>query len=434
MGNAVLQRLVNERQQVNEAIDSTLDHAEQEERDPSESERELITRQRGRLAELEPQIGELLDLEEARSSSRDARALLTRPAVVDSDGTPQPQRAAAQGGDEVLYRTFAQYARDELICRFDKIANRAGQGERERAQHRLTRAVDNTLMADIPGLLPKQHLAQIIDVIDKSRPLVTATRRIGLNAGKVTYPKITQRPIVGEQTAEKTQLPSRKMTVALVEATAKVYGGCGDLSWQDVAWSNPDALGLWFDLAAEAYAQETEDATAAELATVTGTAVPITGADGLSAWMTAISSAAAAIFTATRRRPNTLAASVADGYAFLALVGQTQPVFLSAGGGNLATGSGNIAGMNLVISPSLPDGDAYLYDSSAVLTAETPGSPVELRAVEPSIAGFEVGVVGAFLAELVEPAAVAKLDTSAVPAAFGASGGGGTRASRSTSA
>ncbi len=429
MPNAVLQRLVSERTATNENIDRILSVAEEEERDPTESERELITRQRGRLQELEPQIGELLDLEEARSNSRDARAHLTRPAPNDGDGDEPPAARAPGGGDAPVYRTYAQYARDELICRFDKIANRAGPGARQAASERLTRAVENTLLADIPGLLPKQHLAQIIDVIDRSRPLANATRRIGLSSGKVTYPKITQRPIVGEQTAEKTQLPSQKMVVALVEATAKVYGGCGDLSWQDIVWSNPDALGLWFDLAAEAYAHETDDATAAEMATATMAPIVITTPPDLAKWMSAITKAAAAIFTASRRRPDTLALGVRDGYGLLALVGQTTPVFLTAGGGNLQTGSGNVAGIGLVISPSLADGTGYVYDSSAVLTAETPGSPVELRAVEPSIAGFEVGVVGAFLAELMEPNAVQPLTVPApAPTEAEAGGGGGARA------
>jgi len=132
MSNAVLQRLVSERTATNENIDRILGHAEDEERDPSESERELITRQRARLEELEPQIGELLDLEEARSSARDARAHLTRPAPAADGGTPAPEQArAGDGGDQPIYRSFAQYARDELIVRFDKIANRAGPGARE---------------------------------------------------------------------------------------------------------------------------------------------------------------------------------------------------------------------------------------------------------------------------------------------------------------
>ena len=430
MPNPVLQRLVNERTGLNENIDRVLANAEEEERDPSESERELIQRHRARLEELEPMIGECLDLEEARSNARDARAHLTRPAPNGDGGggTSTTGATVATGADEPVYRTFAQFARDELICRFDKIANRAGPGAREQASERLTRAVANTLTADIPGLLPKQHLSQIIDVINKVRPLVSASRQIGLNAGKVTYPKITQRPIVGEQTAEKTELPSQKMTVALVEATAKVYGGAGDLSWQDVAWSNPDALGLWFDLAAEAYAAQTEAATAAELATAPAAAIVIVAPVDLAKFMGALADAAAAIYTATSRRPDTLAMSVNDGYSLLAFVGNVSPVFLSsAGSGSLSGASGNIGGFQLVISPKLADGTTYVYDSTALLTAETPGAPVELRAVEPSIAGFEVGVVGAFLAELMEPAAVRKITAPIAFAGEAATGGDGRR-------
>lgn len=422
--NAVLQRLVNERTSTNENIDRILSVAEEEERDPTESERELITRQRARLGELEPQIGELLDLEEARSSARDARGVLTRPSP--NEATPATPAVPA-GGEEPVYRSFAQFARDELIARFDKIANRAGPGAREAAQERLTRAVANTLTADIPGLLPKQHIAQILGVIDRARPLVNSSRMIGLNAGSITYPKITQRPIVDEQTAEKTELPSQKMMVAMVSETAKVYGGAGDLSWQDIAWSNPDALALWFDLAAEAYAHKTEDALAAELATTTSTPIPISAAAGaasLADWISGIASAASEIRTG-RRVPDTLAMSIADGYSLLALVGNVQPVFLTAGAGNLASGTGNVAGQKLVLSPSLPDGTGYVYDSSTILVAETPGAPVELRAVEPSIAGFEVGVVGAFLAAITEDAAVQKLDTSGIATLAATSGGGG---------
>ena len=412
MGNAVLQRLVNEREQVNENIDAVLKAAEEEERDPSESERELVKRLRARLEEIEPQVDEYLELEEVRGRAKDARAYLGRPAPAGNDPGPDPQPI---GTDEPVYRTFAQFARDELICRFDKIANRAGPGERERAQERLTRAVANTLTADIPGLLPKQHLAQITDVIDRSRPIVAASRMIGLTAGKVTYPKITQRPIVGEQTTEKTELPSQKMTVALVEITAKVYGGAGDLSWQDVAWSNPDALGLWFDLAAEAYAHQTETAAGAVLASATTTDIVVGAGADLAAWLSAISKAAAAVYAGTYRRADVIITDIATGYGLLALVGQAQPYFITAGGGSLQAGTGNIAGMQLVISPQLAAASCFVGDSTALLTAETAGAPVELRAVEPSIAGFEVGVVGAFVADLMEKKAFVQLT---VPAGF----------------
>jgi hypothetical protein len=44
----------------------------------------------------------------------------------------------------------------------------------------------------------------------------------------------------------------------MVTATASVYLGGGDLSWQAINWSTPNALRLWFDLVAADYALKTE--------------------------------------------------------------------------------------------------------------------------------------------------------------------------------
>jgi hypothetical protein len=410
MLNAVLQRLVDERTHLHEAVDQVLASANDEERDPSEAETELLERHRTRLEELEPQIEGLLRTEETRQGAADARAFLQR-------ATPRPETdpEGAPAG-EVVYRNFGQYARDEIIRRFPMIASRAEPGAREAAEARLNRAMENTLLADIPGLLSDQHLAQITDVISNARPVVGASRSIGLTSGKVTYPKITQRPDVGPQAVEKTELVSRKMTVALNEAAAKVYGGSGDLSWQDIVWSNPDALALWFDLAAEAYAMETEGVTCTEAtaAATTGGTVAIES-DDLSGWMAAISAAAGQVYADTRRAANVIAADIATGYKLLGMVSDVAPVFISAGAGSIQTGSGTVAGLRLVISYGFTGPTVIVGDFNQLLTAENSGAPVELRAVEPSIAGFEVGVVGAFLAEAMEPSAFRALTPPAQP-------------------
>lgn len=405
MLNAVLQRLVDERTNLHDSVDQVLASANDEERDPSEAETSLLQRHRTRLEELEPQIEELLRTEETRQSAADARRFLTR-------ATPARPNAEAEEPAEgqAVYRNFGQYARDEIITRFPMIATRAGVGARDAAEQRLERAVANTLTADIPGLLPVQHLDQIIGVINKTRPLVSAARQIGLTSGQITYPAITGRPIVDVQTAEKTELPSAKMTVAMRTASAAVYGGSGDLSWQDVVWSNPDALSLWFDLAAEAYAHRTEKAACdALVAAVTSTAIAI-ATDTLADWIAGVTAAAGQIYAASGHRPDVLVTNIANGYTLLGIVGSTTPVFLTAGPGDLSTGTGQIAGLRIVISPQMPVDKALVGDSGALLCAETPSAPVELRAVEPSIAGFEVGVVGAFATVVTDPTAFANLN------------------------
>jgi HK97 family phage major capsid protein len=414
-----LQRLVTERTSVNENIDRVLDAANEEERDPTEAERELITRHRARLTELEPQISELLELEEQRGQAADANAVLNRSTPPEGGGTIT--RATTPEAPESPYTHFGQMARDEILVRFDKVAARVGSDVREAAAQRLQRAVANTLTPDIPGILPPQHLAQIIDVINRARPVVDACRSVGLTSGVLTYPKIKQRPTVGKQTAEKTELPSRKMQIDLMTANAEVFGGAGDLSWQSVVWSNPDALNLWFELAAEAYAIATEGQACTDLGAATTTSVTV-GSDDLAGWMAAVTEAAGAIYAATGRRADTLFTDGTVGYGLLGMVSADAPVFLSAGPGNLQAGTGTIAGLRLVISNGFGGATAIVGDSQGMLCAENAGAPVELRVVEPSIAGFEVGVVGAFLAEVVEPGAFVDL----VPPA----GTGGTSATK----
>ena len=48
------------------------------------------------------------------------------------------------------------------------------------------------------------------------------------------------------------------VSVPLVGGTADTFIGGGNLSWQAMEWSTPDALDLWFRLAGESYAIQTE--------------------------------------------------------------------------------------------------------------------------------------------------------------------------------
>lgn len=427
MPNAVLQRLADERDEINRDIDHINAGPLEEERDPTESERGRISRYRERLGALEPMIVEQLELEEQRAASRDARAVLQRnsasslpAAVLTRDAVPvQP---------DAVYRTFAEYARDLLIQRYDQIASRAGgAGARDVANERIQRAVANTLTGDIPGLNPAQHIAQIMQIINKNRPMVQASRQLNLTSGKVSYPKIASRPTVSKQGAEKTETTSTKMQVNMVERTASTFLGAGDLSWQAINWSTPDALSLWFDLAAEAYAKATETEAASQFAagfSAVGSPVNV-AVDGTSeAWIAAIAAAAGVVWANSGRVSNGVACDPATFYALAPMASNVRTVLMSEGSVNLSTQSGTLAGLQLFASPGLPADTVVVGDFTALLTAETQGAPVELRAVEPSIGGMEVGVIGGFLSDLIEMTAFCKVTppTTTVAAAATTSG------------
>jgi HK97 family phage major capsid protein len=403
-----LERLGDERANTYEKIEETLKLAEDEKRDLDELEQKHLANWRQHVAEVDEEINLLAaDLERA-DSSRDVSALLR------GNGNGQRQQTLDNGdGGPVVYRTFAAYARDELIVRYPAIANASSRdpvATVEQAKDRLQRAIQHTLTSDVEGLLPPQHMAQILDIINTSRPVVSGARNVNLTSGKLTYPKIAQRPEVEVQTAEKTEAGTANMQVTMEDLTADTYLGGGNLSWQVINWSTPDALQLWFDLAAEQYARATETAACTELGTAGGgtisTPLGTTGTEDFAAWRAAIIKGISTIYENTDGRATTNTLYLAAGRFFsLAGLGTNQTLQISPVGNlNIETMTGTYAGLRVVGSYGFSNQNAAIVgDSSAFLVGETANAPVEMRAVEPAIGGMEVGVIGAFKSKVFDP-------------------------------
>src|SRR4029077_15512839 len=296
-----LERLGDERARLYDKIEETQKIAEAEKRPHDELEQKHLSSWREQALEIDEEINVLAgDLERAEGARDVSELLRVKPDTVELRGEDGP----------IVYRTFAAYARDELIVRFPLIASAAAGDKsralqvREQASERLQR-VQNTLTSDVGGLLPPTHLTQIMDIINKSRPVVASARQIPLTSGQFTYPQITQRPQVLKQGAEKTEAGTAKMVAPMVTVSADTYLGGGDISWQAINWSTPDALQLWFDLAAEAYARATETAACSELGTAGGgtisTGLGTTGTESFAQWRGADIAGGGAAFNNTRR-------------------------------------------------------------------------------------------------------------------------------------
>lgn len=393
-----LERLTDERARMEQNIEDARKKAEEDNaRDLNELETEQIGEWRTRIGQLDTEIEVIAEDLERVEHTRDVSRLIrvnepNRPAAVETGGNDSP----------IVYRTYAAYARDVIITKNQIIANLAGGDDvKQKAMERLSRAIQDTTSSDVEGLVPPQHMAQIMDIINRNRPVVSSARSVDLSRGKLTYPKIKTRPTVAKQGSEKTQGGSVKMEVTLEDVTADTYIGAGDLSWQTINWSTPDALTLWFDLAAEAYAQATETAACTTLAAGMGTASPALGTAGtedLTAWRASVIGGIGSIYTTTggRARTNTLYLS-ADEFFNLAALGSDQVLQMSAVGNlDVASMTGTFSGLRVVGSYGFAARTRLLGDSDAFLAGETAGAPVELRAVEPSIGGMEVGVIGAF--------------------------------------
>ena len=204
------------------------------------------------------------------------------------------------------------------------------------------------------------------------------------------------------------------MIVAMETATASTYLGGGDLSWQAINWSTPDALELWFALAAADYALKTEqDAgevlqTAAFLNNISST---LAATPTFAQFMTAVS-AGLARFTRTPGTWRTRCISLPIERRISSDSRPTTPAVFANGSLSFVDGSGNIAGLSVVISRGLDSGVIAVGVRNKLIVAETPGAPVELRVVEPAIGGVEVGIIGAFEAVVAEDEAFALLTTA----------------------
>lgn len=319
----------------------------------------------------------------------------------------------ALDGEDVVYQTFAAYARDKLITENeqvrDKVQREMGRTPVEDAKERLMRsatlyrAPEHTLSSNVPGLLPPQHIAQIMDIINAERSVVSTANRVDLSSGSLTWPKITQRPIVRVQGTEKTEVTSRRMTVSMETASADTYLGAGNLSWQTINWSTPSALDLFFQLMAEAYAIQTEanacHVLARAAATVGGgAALSGSSSDTFEDWIAAVLAGFSAVYDATNTTPNTLYLSPDMFVLAAGVTSDTRVMLIDPGALSLTGLSGQLSGMRVVTSRGFDNGTAIIGDSRALLVGETAGAPVELRAVEPAIGGLEVGVIGAFKA------------------------------------
>lgn len=412
-----MERLLDERSTVSQLHDDLLAHVESRdgEQGLTEIEQKQIDGYRARAGELDAEIEQLSEHLEREEKSASASKTIRAHLAGRMDGVE------VNGGGEIVYHSFASYARDYMLARMpgniaEQIVSRAGgEDARRSARERLARTPANTLSSNVPGLIPDQHIAQIFQVIDASRPLVASATRAALERGRLSFPKITQRPVVAVQNTQKTEAGNQGMLVTMEEATASTYLGGGDLSWQAIEWSTPNALDLWFRLAAADYALKTEQDAGEVLQTagflnIIGT--PLDGTDTYDDWVAAIMAGAAEVYANSGRMADTLYLAPDQFYAFAGLIPVTAGAAFVGGGVNVGGQAGAFAGMSLVVSRGLDAGVALVGDAQALIVAETPGAPVQLRAVEPAIGGLEVGIIGAFEAVVVEDEAFALLTTA----------------------
>lgn len=432
-GNAVLNRMEQERQSCLDFIDRTLAEVEKAERDLSDTEKESLAAQRDRIKELDAQIQPLKEFEQLRTAHQETASRYTPTPSASPAGGEQRggQRGAGLGVQvnerEHKYRTAGEFLADTYRAaaqgRSVTAQQRDAAAERLRS-HGLTvdggslvrAAPPHNTTDEIPGLLPHTIVGQIMSDVDAARPFVSSigARDLGSIPGKTfERPTITQHVQVAKQAAEKTQVANRQFEVDGIPFTKDTYGGWANVSRQSIDWSSPavwDALMTDF---VEQYGLETENAAADAFATAVVQEVELTTALGadptLHELLKGLYRAAKLAYQGSGRLPDTIWASL-DWWEILGvLIDHLKASTGGDGGGEnrLDSFAGNLLRVPRFIVPSFPDGTLIVGVRSRTEVYEDRFG--FLSVVEPKVFGVELAYGGDMASGTVKPAAFAKV-------------------------
>jgi len=380
---------IEERQQFIDGIFTAADG-----KDLSDEQLELVQDTKRRMEEVNRKIEPLVEM---RRISGDSATRIAEIAKYMNG----PAKLA-----EVEYRSAGEWT-------VDFIAAATGSLSAKERIDVYTRAAAHQTTADNPGLLPTQILGPLINFVDQSRPLVGFFGPRQLPAGTWSRPRISQHTQIGAQSAEKTELVSRKMIIDSLPVTAKTLGGYINLSKQNQAWSQPAIMDIVVNDLAGQYAIETENDFADTLmaAATAETALP-TGAATAAQVSAALWTAVGNIYTATKGIGRLFQAVSPDMLGILGpLFAPVNPTNSQSQGFNasdIGTGTvGSISGVPVIVSSGLNAG-SWLVGSTAAAEVYEDRIGV-LSVIEPSVLGTQIAYGGYFAEVVITATALRKI-------------------------
>jgi HK97 family phage major capsid protein len=395
--DAMVARLQAEIEERTSFQDQLIERAQTDGRDLNAQEMELYNGAAARIGVCNDQLGPLQDGLRIAHESATRSAELARQYTAARGPQPGP----------VEYRSAGAYIADRW---------QAGAGV-EAARHRIEiyeRAAAHQTTADNLGVIPDPVVGTVINFIDSARPLVSALGPQSAPAGMFKRPRITQHTDVGAQTAEKTELVSRKMLIDSLPVSMSTFGGYVNVSRQNIDWSAPNILDIVVNDLAAQYAIETEQAACGSVTGSAGGSVttPITATSDATAIAKAVWEAAGKAYAATKGTGRLIIAAAPD------VLGWFGPLFApvnpqNAQGQGFSAASfnsgvmGSIGGIPVVMSPALTAGTAHLISTAAEEVYEQRVGT--LQVTEPSVLGVQVAYAGYFASVTLEPNGVIKL-------------------------
>lgn len=286
-----------------------------------------------------------------------------------------------------------------------------GQIDGAAGRAELRAVLSNVVVADVAAVTPPAYRAEIIGLIDHGRPIIDAISSSTLPASgmAVEYPQWTVLPTVGKQATEKTAITSTAATMTLQSAPVGTWAGGNDLSLQAVERTSPSFLEAYLRAMALDYARKTDTYVSDTLWTA---ATAATGMTVSSSFIEDLASLFAKL-DLTAVPAGALWVAVAWNLA-APLIGVTSlngPAFWDGAirfGSNVPTVEGG--GLDVFVDPYLPANRMLLGARNGATWHENPGAPADIRVVDVSLLGLDVGVYGFGALTIEYPAAFVKLD------------------------
>lgn len=264
---AYVDRLQSEFDQITEGIETLLERAAADGRDLTADENQQIERDDNRRTELEKSIQHYSGIAQRTQKVNALRSQMPSPRQTHRVVEPVEE-------DLDLAREFPTPGH------WASMIHSAWVKRDKSAMALLERATAHQMVADNPGLVPKQVVGPVVDRMRTMRPLVNSVTLRTPPGPKFDRPVVTQQVDVGGQSVEKDLTASRKLLVGTVEVTLITHAGHLNISKQDVRWAQPTILDLVYQSFAKMYARVSDKAACSTFVTKVTQTQEIPGAPG----------------------------------------------------------------------------------------------------------------------------------------------------------
>lgn len=281
-----------------------------------------------------------------------------------------------------------------------------------------TFALANQVTTDNPGVMQPTWLQQIVGIIDRGRPAITAfggAEGAGDSGMSVNWPTYTGgfSDLVGVQATEKTEVTTRKVSIGTDKADLVTYAGASDISYQLLRRSSPSYREAYARILAIGYGVTTDAAFSAALS---AKATPGATWDGAT-----LTSLTTALFQASNDVDDAVGTPadvvLADPTSFVQ-IGVLAGVFPAAYGVQNVQGTAqastlriNVSGLEIRKGRNLAAGTVLVGSSDAASWLEDGPFPIEQDHV--ALLGKDVGIWGMGTTKVTTPAGVQKLQIEA---------------------